>query len=156
MIFWLTGQPGAGKTTIAKELVGDSLDTFVHLDGDDLRELFQNKDFSEEGRKKNVELAQNISLFLHKKGFHVVVSMVSPFREQRERLKEKLKDDIVEIYVYTNQVRGRENFFVENYEQPIHDYLEICTDNITPEDCVGHILNNVKTLKWKNTTFQQM
>ncbi len=45
MIYWFTGQPGAGKTVLAKALQ-DRLkwmrrDVF-HIDGDDLRDLIQN------------------------------------------------------------------------------------------------------------------
>ena len=81
MIYWFTGQPGAGKTTLAKYL-----GTHLHLknplliDGDDIREIFQNKDYSEAGRLKNIELAQNMALFAHKKGFNVCVSLVSPYK----------------------------------------------------------------------------
>jgi adenylylsulfate kinase len=69
MIIWLTGQPGSGKSTIANELVSDSTGTFINIDGDDLREIFQNKDYSEAGRRRNIELAQNLALFLHKKKY---------------------------------------------------------------------------------------
>ena len=50
MIYWFTGQPGAGKTTLAKHLM-DNLgeDNPIHIDGDDLRDIFQNKDYSELG-----------------------------------------------------------------------------------------------------------
>ena len=45
MIYWLTGQPGAGKTTLAKYLVEYfPKDKVIHIDGDDLRDIFKNKD----------------------------------------------------------------------------------------------------------------
>jgi len=55
MIIWLTGQPGSGKTTICKRILWDKPGVF-HIDGDDLRDLFENKDYSETGRRKNVEI----------------------------------------------------------------------------------------------------
>ena len=47
MIYWFTGQPGAGKTTLAKHLVNYfENNNVIHVDGDDLRDIFQNKDYS--------------------------------------------------------------------------------------------------------------
>ena len=57
MIYWLTGQPGAGKTTLANNLK-DYIPKSIHIDGDDMRELFDNKDYSKKGRMKNIELTQ--------------------------------------------------------------------------------------------------
>jgi hypothetical protein len=57
VIVWLTGQPGHGKTTLCQELMKIYKDAF-HIDGDDIREIYQNKDYSETGRRKNIELAQ--------------------------------------------------------------------------------------------------
>jgi adenylylsulfate kinase len=143
MIIWLTGQPGSGKSTIANELVSDSTGTFINIDGDDLREIFQNKDYSEVGRRKNIELAQHIAEFLHKKGFHPVVSLVSPYKDQRDKFKDKMGKDILEVYVHTTQIRGRENYFVKEYEEPSENYLSLCTDDITPEECVSYILTRI-------------
>jgi adenylylsulfate kinase len=59
MIYWFTGQPGAGKTSIANSLIEKLPKNTFHVDGDDLREIFNNKDYSETGRRKNIELAQS-------------------------------------------------------------------------------------------------
>ena len=68
MIYWFTGQPGAGKTVLAKSLNAKYFENKAfHVDGDDLREIFDNKDYSEVGRRKNIELAQHMSHFLHNK-----------------------------------------------------------------------------------------
>jgi adenylylsulfate kinase len=143
MIIWLTGQPGSGKSTIANELVSDSAGTFINIDGDNLREIFQNKDYSEVGRRKNIELAQHIAEFLHRKGFHPVVSLVSPYKDQRDKFKDKMGKDILEVYVHTTQIRGRENYFVKEYEEPSENYLSLCTDDITPEQCMSYILTRI-------------
>ena len=44
MIYWLTGQPGAGKTVLAKKLYDETFMSY-HIDGDDLRELTKNKNY---------------------------------------------------------------------------------------------------------------
>jgi adenylylsulfate kinase len=139
MIYWLTGQPGSGKTTLCKQMMLNMGSDVFHIDGDDLRDLFDNKDYSEVGRRKNIELAQQISEYLHNKGKHVFVSLVSPYKDQRDKFKEKLEDVIKEVYVYTSEVRGREQFFVQDYEPPTENYVDMCTDNITVAECVEKI-----------------
>lgn len=129
MIYWFTGQPAAGKTTIAK-LLAKRLEHFnpVIIDGDDIREIFQNKNYSEEGRRKNIETAQNIAHFIHKKGGVAIVSLVSPYKDQRDSFKELIgKDSLVEIYVHTKNDRGRNHLHVENYEPPTEDFINIDT-----------------------------
>ena len=129
MIYWLTGQPGAGKTTLVKMLY-----THLHpmkpmiVDGDDIREIFNNKDYSEAGRRKNVELAQHLAHFIHNKGGVALVSLVSPYKDQRDSFKQLIGDDnIKEIYVHTTESRGREHFFVEGYQPPIENFIDCDT-----------------------------
>lgn len=138
MIYWFTGQPGAGKTVLAKALQIELENTF-HIDGDDIREIFNNKDYSEAGRRKNIELAQQLSQFLHNKGYNVVVSLVSPYRDQREEFKEKMGDNIKEIYVHTTEIRGRENFHVADYQPPIDRFIDANTTDCTPEETLNKI-----------------
>jgi adenylylsulfate kinase len=143
MIIWLTGQPGSGKTTICKRILWDKPGVF-HIDGDDLRDLFENKDYSETGRKKNIELAQQIAQYLHKKGSDVVVSLVSPYKDQRDKFKEKMGDNLVEVYIHTTDVRGREDFFVKEYEAPTERYLSIDTTNESVEESTKKVLDYAK------------
>ena len=128
MIYWLTGQPGAGKTTMGTWIQASFPNKSMIIDGDDIRDIFQNKDYSEDGRRKNIEKAQTLSKFLHHKGYTVIVSLVSPFRDQREQFKTELGDNIIEIYVHTTEIRGRENFHV-NYEEPIQNFIDCDTTN---------------------------
>ena len=145
MIIWLTGQPGSGKTTIAKEILTTGpLCQWFHIDGDDIRELFDNKDYSETGRRKNIELAQQLAQYLNSKGKKVVVSLVSPYKDQRDKFKEKMGDNLVEVYVYTTEVRGRESFFVSDYQQPSENYLDLDTTNDILEESVQKVLDYAK------------
>jgi adenylylsulfate kinase-like enzyme len=147
MIYWLTGQPGSGKTTLCKNMMLNMGSDTFHIDGDDLRDLFDNKDYSELGRRRNVELAQQISQFLHNKGKHVFVSLVSPYKDQRDGFKEKMGDNIKEVYVHTSDVRGREEFFVNEYEAPTENFIDIDTTKIDIGLCVRKIINHAKNTR---------
>ena len=144
MIYWFTGQPGHGKTVLAKILKELHKDNIFHVDGDHLREIFDNKDYSEQGRRKNIDLAQKISHYLHNQGNAVVVSLVSPYIDQREDFKNKLCDNILEIYVHTKEIRGREQFHVENYQMPLENFIDIDTTIDTPEQSIVKILEYEK------------
>lgn len=129
MIYWFTGQPASGKTTLAKHLISylSNTEKVIHVDGDDLRNIFQNKDYSELGRRKNIERAQDVARFMSQKGYKVVVSLVSPYKDMRDEFKKS--NSVIEIYTHTNQLRGREEFHVSNYEPPTEDFIDMDTTN---------------------------
>jgi len=140
MIYYLIGQPHAGKTTLSK-LLKDYLHQIIRIDGDDIRDIFQDNDYSEEGRRKNIQRAQDIAMFLNVKGFNVIISLVSPYKDLRDKLKEK--SDVVEIYIHTTDIRGRENFHVENYEKPTENYIDIDTTGISEWNSIGELIDKI-------------
>ena len=145
-IIWLIGQAGHGKTVLAKLLQEhiDKVDVHnvFHIDGDDLRNLTINKDYSRAGREQNIRNAQVIAKYLQNKGYHVVVSLMTPYRDLREEFKENT-ENVYEIYVHTTDIRGREQFHVEDFQKPVFNYLDMDTTNITPEKSLKEIIDYV-------------
>ncbi len=53
-------------------------------------------------------------------------------------------DNLVEVYVHTTEVRGRESFFVSDYQQPSENYLDLDTTNDVLEESVQKVLDYAK------------
>jgi adenylylsulfate kinase-like enzyme len=142
-IYWFTGQPSHGKTTLAKLLVSyleNKGRNVFHIDGDDLRGLTENQNYSKAGRIDNVNSAQKIAHYLHNKGYEVVVSLVSPYISQREVFKDLLGYDLHEFYVHTQEVRERDAYKSLDYEKPITNYINVDTTAISPEQSLEKII----------------
>ena len=164
-LFWFTGQAGAGKTELANMLklrlireqtivqqtyIGKDIwsshipnKKFVVIDGDDIRELYKNTDYSVEGRKANVDFVQKMCLFLKKNSIVPIVCMVSPFAEQRRVFIEE--ENGIEIYVHCNEIRGREHFHIDYYESPVNydNAVEIDTTNKSVEQSFEELWKNL-------------
>jgi len=143
MIYWLTGQPCAGKTVLADMLQQEYSPNAFRIDGDDMRELFSNKDYSIKGRVENVGTAQRIAHYLHNQGNDVIVSLVAPYLDQREDFKTLLGDNIKEIYVHTSEPRERDHFKAIAYNAPKDRYIDIDTTYDTPEESIIKILKEI-------------
>ena len=146
MIYWFTGQPGHGKTVLAKKLKEYIETTYLgktvmHIDGDDLREILINRDYSRQGREYNIKTAQNIALYLDSKGFDVIVSLVAPYRELREEFKSRC--NVKEIYVQATEMRGRERFHATDYEEPLENFIYIDTTMDIPSASLRFLLNHL-------------
>jgi adenylylsulfate kinase len=120
MIYSFIGQPHSGKTTLANHLktvlnsACSDRDVYI-LDGDLLRKVLDNKDYSEDGRRTNIANAHAIARYLDStENFDVIIAMVSPYRDLREKLKVQAKE-IIEIFVTTKDIRGREKYHVQNF-----------------------------------------
>jgi len=145
MIIWLTGQPGSGKTTLANELMTkikfeNPKLNLINLDGDDLRSINKNKDYSKEGRIKNISTAISIVRFLANKNYICIISIVAPYQFLRDELKDEFP--FLEVYLHTTEIRGRENYFARDYEIPTDsNTLSIDTGELTIKESTDEILN---------------
>ena len=139
MIYWFIGQPGCGKTTLArrlkKHLDANGIPT-LHLDGDDLRKLYgaySKEHFTKEYRIEWNRILQRFAAHFADQGIAVVLSTVNPYRDNREEFKASRKD-MREIYVYTDDIRGREDKWVKDFEKPETNHIGIKTGGGRSED----------------------
>jgi adenylylsulfate kinase len=152
-IYNFIGQPHSGKTTLANhlkkvlEISRPERKAFV-VDGDILRKIITNKDYSEAGRRYNITTAYNIAKYLDTtEEFDVIIAVVSPYLDIREKFK--FEADVTEIFVHTTNIRGRENFHVENYEYPESNFIDIDTTDVDELTSVNELLDKIN-LKNKN------
>jgi adenylylsulfate kinase-like enzyme len=154
MVYWFTGQPAHGKTVLGKKL-HKFLQTekrnwrknVFHLDGDHLRELTVNKDYSEQGRINNIRNAQMIVEYLHNNGCDVVVSLVAPYRWLREEFKQKIGySNFQEFYVHCSDERERDHFHVKDYEPPVIEFIDVDTTKDSPEQSFSKLINTLNKL----------
>lgn len=137
-VIWLTGQPGAGKSSLGEAIKSELLHKAIIIDGDDIRLLFNNQDYSIPGRRKNVEFVQKLVDFSVKNGLIPIVSLVSPFLDLREEIKSKYKT--LEVYLHCQDIRGREHFHVDYYEKPESNFIDINTSGKTVEQSYKELI----------------
>lgn len=84
MIVWITGNSGAGKTTLSQQMKTKKT---ILLDGDELREIYPTG-FSEKDRHEhNLRVAQ-LAVLLENQGFDVIVSLIAPYKKTRKAIEE--------------------------------------------------------------------
>jgi adenylylsulfate kinase-like enzyme len=137
MIIWFTGQPKSGKTTLAKLLSTELKCPWI--DGDEVRRIIGNHDYSELGRRENIELIQRMAVVSNRHNKYCVVSAVAPFRDQRDKFKSE--HNVLEVYLKSMIVRIGHH--VPYYEPPLLYFLELDTYLFTPEYCLGRIMETL-------------
>ena len=98
-VIWMTGLSGAGKTTIA--MAASKRYGCEVLDGDTIRDFFQNSDFTREGRERHLlgvaRMANMIS-----KHTPVICSFITPYESTRRKIMEILPDGSIMAHVSTS------------------------------------------------------
>ncbi|NOQ29796.1 MAG: adenylyl-sulfate kinase [Helicobacteraceae bacterium] len=105
-ILWFTGLSGSGKSTIAnalEHLLYTNGNFTYLLDGDNLRHGL-NKDlgFDDSSRIENIRRVGEVAKLFVQSGQIVLTAFISPFRSDREVVKNLVEDaEFVEIFVDT-------------------------------------------------------
>jgi adenylylsulfate kinase len=162
-LIWFTGLSGSGKSTIANSLEHQlhkmGVKTYT-LDGDNIRNGI-NKDltFSPEHRTENIRRISEVANLMIDAGLVVLAAFVSPYKKDRESIKNIVKDvNFVEVYVNTSieecERRDVKGLYkkarageIKNmtgisapYEAPEHPDVEIRTENESVESSVKKIM----------------
>ena len=115
MIYLLYGQPASGKTVLGRLLAASLLTTY-HIDGDEFRALFSNKNYGKDGREENIRSANAVATYLNKtQEDDVVLSLVNPYEHLRHELKTNNTGQVVEILL-TSSRNLRKEYHVEDFE----------------------------------------
>jgi adenylyl-sulfate kinase len=104
---WFTGLSGSGKSTIANALEQALVQRGHHsylLDGDNVRHgLNKDLDFSEAGRNENIRRIGEVSALFVDAGLIVITAFISPFRSDRNKIRERIGDaQFIEVYLSTS------------------------------------------------------
>ncbi|AMY05761.1 adenylyl-sulfate kinase [Staphylococcus condimenti] len=103
VVLWFTGLSGSGKSTISVALENALFERGVRsyrLDGDNIRHgLNNNLGFSPEDRKENIRRIGEVSKLLSDAGLITLTAFISPYREDRDHVREILEDgEFIEVY----------------------------------------------------------
>lgn len=104
--YWLTGLPGAGKTTLAEALAQSLRNTqqaVCVLDGDMLRAgVNQDLGFSAVDRETNVQRTAHLARLLNEQGITAIVALISPTRTGRAAARDIISPGrFIEIHINT-------------------------------------------------------
>lgn len=104
MIYWLTGLPSAGKTTVAKAtqeyLWNRYGEKAVIIDADDVRQTVNaGLGFSDEDRMRNVCNLAHMAKAVHDGGGTAIVACIAPLLEMRQEAILIMKDPVRWVYL---------------------------------------------------------
>ena len=104
LVLWFTGLSGAGKSTIANRVEQRLLSEGLHsvlLDGDNVRHgLNRDLGFTDADRVENVRRVAEVARLMTDAGLIVLVSFISPFREERRMARELMEPgEFVEVFI---------------------------------------------------------
>ena len=169
-IVWMTGLSGARKTTLSiafENTLFEQKALVTILDGDVVRSgLNQDLGFSAEDRKENIRRIGEVAHLLAAQAFVVIVAFISPFREDRDWVRQSMDNGrFIEVFIdcplavceerdtkglYKKARKGEINDFTgisSPYEPPASPEIHIKTSEHSVEDCVAQIIHFLEQAK---------
>ena len=170
VVLWFTGLSGAGKTTIGNLLDQMLLENKNHsyvLDGDIARSgLTSDLEFDKRSREENLRRMRFVAQMFCDAGLITIVTLISPFKEDRLKARMLLKDRFLEIYVkasmrtlehrdpkglYKLALDGKIPNFTgisSPYDEPENPDLELDTENSSANSCASEVFELLRDKKF--------
>jgi len=160
-VAWFTGLSGSGKSTVAhalqEQLHAEGRLVYV-LDGDNVRHgLCADLGFGPGDRSENIRRVAHVAALFADAGVLVLTSFISPYRADRQLVREVVGVDFLEIYVdapltvceqrdpkglYRKARAGEIPEFTgisAPYEEPISPEIHLRTADLTLPQCVAAV-----------------
>jgi adenylylsulfate kinase len=166
---WMTGLPGAGKSTLARVLKSELEERGRRveiLDGDEVRKgLSRDLGLSKEDREEHAWRVSFVSKLLSRNGVVAIVALISPYRTSRASARQMIGPErFVEVYVkaslktceerdpkglYAKARRGEITNMTgiqDPYEEPSDADIVVETEKGTPAQSVDSIIESLRKL----------
>ena len=162
-VLWLTGLSASGKSTIATELERQLFNRGSQvcvLDGDNIRHgLCSDLGFSQEDRTENIRRIGEVAKLIASHGVICITAFISPYRADRQLVRQIMPEGrFIEVYINapievceardpkglyakarSNEIKNFTGISAP-YEAPERPEVELRTDLLGSEECVGGIL----------------
>ena len=151
---WLTGLPGAGKSTLAKAVRDDLVARGRRveiLDSDEVRtNLSKGLCFSKEDRDTNVRRIGLVARLLSRNGVIAITAAISPYREVREEVRRAHEATFVEVFVdcpLEDLVRrDKKGLYAKALRGEIRSFTGVSDPYESPQSPEVHIRSDVETV----------
>tara|TARA_B110001450_G_C17349086_1_gene370754 strand:+ start:46 stop:531 length:486 start_codon:yes stop_codon:yes gene_type:complete len=102
MVIWIIGLSGSGKSFLANKIHNNlniKKKKSICIDGDEVRKyITHDLNYSLSDRKKNSIIISDLCNFLEKKGFIVICSILSIFKDHQKKNRKKFKK-YIQIFI---------------------------------------------------------
>jgi adenylyl-sulfate kinase len=168
-VVWLTGLSAAGKSTVAhrvQRVLFQAGHLAVVLDGDNVRHgLCGDLGFSRSDRSENLRRVSHVARLFADFGLLVLVALISPYREDRQRAREICAPDFYEVFIKTSleqcERRDPKGLYRKAragvisdftgisapYEPPLEADLTIDCESASPEDSARVLLDFLRKIE---------
>ncbi|MGN0414078.1 MAG: adenylyl-sulfate kinase [Agathobacter sp.] len=147
-LYWVTGLSGAGKTTISTLLYNylkQKQDNIFLIDGDKIREVYQNTDYSEEGREKISYTNMRLCKMLTDQGIDVIIAVIGMrdvYREWNRANIENYREIYLEVPMEELIRRDSKGLYSKALRKEITDVYGIDMPYEEPKHPDVHIMND--------------